>query len=285
MCDSSEALRDATVLIRLMEGLSGQSSLFSADIEASLAQLYLQLVWEGLASRRWSSSELTTIEEQLESLDLLAEYEQGLRAEESGHIAYMETTPRARLAAELARSAAPHAAGQPPPFWSLPLECALRWGPRGWIRQIQVVYAEANQEQIDMIDTAAQRLHWTDPTRRSRSWNHSVDGWASFGTWFGKSTLNRSYAGWYAGQAQTDVNLARMACALERYRQAHGQYPDFLSKLVPSFIEQPPHDLTTGASLHYRTTTDGQFVLYSAGLDARDDAAAGDDWVWRYPAR
>ncbi len=36
--------------------------------------------------------------------------------------------------------------------------------------------------------------------------------------------------------AQTDVNLARVACALERYRLAHGNYPETLDALAPQFI-------------------------------------------------
>ena len=97
--------------------------------------------------------------------------------------------------------------------------------------------------------------------------------------------------------AQSSVDLARVACALERYRLANGQFPDTLDALAPKFIAKLPHDVINGQPLKYRRTDDGQFVLYSVGWNETDDGGTvgltknGDldpnkgDWVWRYPAR
>ena len=62
-----------------------------------------------------------------------------------------------------------------------------------------------------------------------------------------------------------------MAIALERYRLAHGEYPDSLDALAPQFIAKVPHDVIGGQPLHYRRTSDGQFVLYSVGWNETDD--------------
>ena len=98
-------------------------------------------------------------------------------------------------------------------------------------------------------------------------------------------------------RAQTSVDLARLACALERYRLANGQFPETLEALAPKFIEKLPHDLITGQPLKYHRTDDGQFVLYSVGWNQTDDSGqvaltkSGNadmnkgDWVWRYPAK
>ena len=100
----------------------------------------------------------------------------------------------------------------------------------------------------------------------------------------------------FAG-AQSSVDLARTAMALERYRLARGEFPESLNALAPHFIGEIPHDVINGQPLHYRRTKDGQFVLYSVGLNETDDggqvglAKNGDldiragDWVWRYPAK
>jgi len=99
--------------------------------------------------------------------------------------------------------------------------------------------------------------------------------------------------------AQTSVNLARVAIALERYRLGHGEYPDSLNALTPQFMEKIPHDIINGEPLHYRRTNDGQFVLYSVGWNETDDGGgvvfegkktdrvdiSQGDWVWRYPAK
>jgi hypothetical protein len=97
--------------------------------------------------------------------------------------------------------------------------------------------------------------------------------------------------------AQTSVDLARVAIALERYRLAHGGYPESLDALAPQFIAKIPHDIINGQPLHYRPETNGQFVLYSVGWNEADDGGevgrikygtpdiSEGDWVWRYPAK
>src|ERR1035438_5931615 len=71
--------------------------------------------------------------------------------------------------------------------------------------------------------------------------------------------------------AQSSVDLARVAIALERYHLAHGSYPESLDTLTPQFMEKRPHDIINGQPLHYRRTSDGQFVLYSVGWNETDD--------------
>jgi hypothetical protein len=96
---------------------------------------------------------------------------------------------------------------------------------------------------------------------------------------------------------QNSVNLARVAIALERYRLAHGEYPESLAVLSPQFIAKLPHDIINDQPLHYRRTSDGQFVLYSVGWNGTDDGGEvgftkggsmdvnTGDWVWRYPSK
>jgi hypothetical protein len=96
--------------------------------------------------------------------------------------------------------------------------------------------------------------------------------------------------------AQTSADLARLACALERYRLANGQFPETLEPLAPKFIENLPRDVINGQPLKYRRTEGGQFVLYSVGWNQTDDGGKIElrqgnrsvditqgDWVWRYP--
>jgi hypothetical protein len=94
--------------------------------------------------------------------------------------------------------------------------------------------------------------------------------------------------------AQTAVNQAAIACALERYRLAKGQFPDKLDALAPQSISPLPNDLLTGEPYRDRRTDDGRFVLYSVGWDEKDDGGVPGktfydekqgDWVWEYPAK
>ena len=70
---------------------------------------------------------------------------------------------------------------------------------------------------------------------------------------------------------QNAANMARMAIALERYRLAHGGFPESLDALAPQFMEKIPHEIINGQPLHYRRSDDGQFVLYSVGWNETDD--------------
>ena len=93
--------------------------------------------------------------------------------------------------------------------------------------------------------------------------------------------------------------MARVAAALERYRLAHGAFPDSLDALSPQLMDPIPHDVIDGEPLHYRRTADGQFVLYSVGWNETDDGGVvvfkkppskvpeitEGDWVWRYPEK
>jgi hypothetical protein len=97
------------------------------------------------------------------------------------------------------------------------------------------------------------------------------------------------------GQAYLD--LARVACALERFRLVNNHYPETLDALAPRFIATMPRDVVSGQPLHYRCTPDDRFVLYSIGWNLLDDHGTpglrksgsvdetAGDWVWRYPEK
>jgi hypothetical protein len=100
-----------------------------------------------------------------------------------------------------------------------------------------------------------------------------------------------------AATAQVITDQAALACALERYRLANGNFPEKLDPLVPRFISPLPNDVLSGEPYKYRRSDDGQFILYSVGWnESDDDGVPGKtlpvefderqgDWVWRYPAK
>jgi hypothetical protein len=98
-----------------------------------------------------------------------------------------------------------------------------------------------------------------------------------------------------AARAQTAADQAALACALERFRLANGQFPDTLAALTPRFISRAPNDVITGQPYKYRRADDGPFILYSVGWNEKDDGGVPGknslfdskegDWVWSYPAK
>ena len=176
----------------------------------------------------------------------------------------------------------------------------MRWMPSAYFYQNQLAFARMYEQLVlplvDLtnrtVSVAAYRTDEVDVTNMMKHYSpYTVQALMLF------PAVGRSVQKFAIIQAQVD--LARVACALERYRLAHGEYPESPDALAPQFMEKIPHDIIGGGPLHYRRTNDGQFVLYSVGWNETDDGgvvvfAKGStpsldinqgDWVWRYPAK
>ncbi len=98
--------------------------------------------------------------------------------------------------------------------------------------------------------------------------------------------------------AQTTVDEASVACALERHRLANGRYPETLAELVPSFLGAIPADIVSEAPLTLQQEG-SRLILYSVGWNERDDSGTivltkerwpavdftQGDWVWQFPEK
>lgn len=94
-----------------------------------------------------------------------------------------------------------------------------------------------------------------------------------------------------AAEAQAGHELARAALASARYRAAKGGWPARLADLVPDYLPEVPVDPFDGKPLRM-TTADGGTVLYSVGLNGKDEGGreggkddTDDDIVFRLPAK
>ncbi|QIF05267.1 hypothetical protein G5S37_28405 [Roseimicrobium sp. ORNL1] len=102
-----------------------------------------------------------------------------------------------------------------------------------------------------------------------------------------------------AAYAQSFLDRAIVACALERFRLERGAYPDALTELARAGEKPLPLDILSGKPMGYRKTTGGRYVLWAVGFDGKDDnghrPSTGSyrdkptnrqyegDWVWSYP--
>jgi hypothetical protein len=69
------------------------------------------------------------------------------------------------------------------------------------------------------------------------------------------------------------MRSAAVALACERYRLAHGKWPQRLAELVPAFLQEVPTDPYDGQPIRFRRLSDG-VVIYSVGPDGRDNGGA-----------
>lgn len=84
-----------------------------------------------------------------------------------------------------------------------------------------------------------------------------------------------------AASAERDATLVMIA--LERWRDAHGSYPDTLDRLVPDLLDRLPDDLYAASGpLRYRVVDPASddpaaaYLLYSVGADGEDDGGEDD---------
>lgn len=176
--------------------------------------------------------------------------------------------------------------------------------PRGWFYQNELTGARAFYEKrLADVEPLTQRVF---PERTQT--NVALFEKFSFSPYtFAINIFNREASPQTFARTQTSVNLALVACALERYRLTNGHYPETLTALAPEFLEKLPHDIINGEPLKYRLKPDGNFILYSVGWNEQDDGGAypgkeiipargtseffkrynyhpeTGDWVWRYP--
>ena len=67
--------------------------------------------------------------------------------------------------------------------------------------------------------------------------------------------------------------IEKLAIALACYKSENDRFPATLGELSPEFLATIPEDVFSGAPLIYRVD-DGGYVLYSVGINQRDDGDA-----------
>lgn len=170
-----------------------------------------------------------------------------------------------------------------------------RFAPGGWFEQNKVACCRMSFDVLVPIVNLETRI--VSPALAARATNACNELRLTPYNWLTSLLIPAlGNASTKFARAQSFTDKARVAIALERYRLAHGNFPETLDALTPRFMEKIPHDIVGGQPLKYQRTSDGQFILYSVGWNETDDGGkvvlskGGNvdfkqgDWVWRYPA-
>lgn len=284
---SDKALADVLLALRIGESFSTEPLLISQLVRIAVFNLALQPIYEGLAQHRWSDAQLLTLSAELGRPDFLTGYGLAMRGELAFATGAIEFLCRHReMEFSIDRFAKVSATQRN-------LSRVLQ--PDGYFCQNELTFARSNVRWSSSLIDAEQRLVF--PTLASEKYLRKELGrFSPYGKFarlivplFGNTA--RKFA-----SGASNADLARLAVGLERYRLAHGNYPDSLAPLAPQFIAEIPHDIINGQPLHYRREGNGRFILYSVGWNQTDDDGTvvldkkGEsvdkekgDWVWRYP--
>jgi hypothetical protein len=283
---SDKALADVKLVLRLIDSIRTEPFLISHLVRISMLNLSLQPVWEGLADHKWSDAQLVELDRELAKLDFLVDYEFSMRAERVDSMANSEYMRRTRNLFFFSDDN-----GTP----SGVVKVAYHLIPNSVFYQNELVIAREIQDWIlPIVDVAqhnvspeATRLAETNIEQMKIHW--SPNNILACMLCPALVPCAKKYA-----YAQSAVDMARVACALERCRLAQSEYPETLDALTPRFIETFPHDIIVGQPLKYHRTGTGQFALYSVGWNGTDDGGVvfmrkdwndsidldKGDWVW-----
>jgi hypothetical protein len=228
----------------------------------------LQPLWEGLGDHAWTGPQLATFQNELAGFNLLADFTNAVRRVVLAHIETWRAIPD--------KTDGDRAI--PSPDGGYQFERAWELQPRAWWFDCCIQLHHAGQNVLEKVDVAGGRMqsamNWGDlndlPLDQSSSqlllqWVWGVNpGLVSF--------------------AQTSVNQAIVACALERFRLTNGVYPETLDALVPALLPRIPNDAVSGRPIIYQRGEDGSYMLRGVGPNGVDDrkSKTSDDWLWTY---
>ena len=295
---TERAFDDIKLTFRLIESAHTEPTVISQLVRNAMLQIIFQPIWEGLADHRWTEAQLAAFEAELGKLDFLADCQAGLHWERNFAVTMIDYLRGSRNEIKNIMDFSDKSATSDSSF-QFQLWLA-HYAPGGWLERNKIACCRMSLELLTPIvnleTRTASPANAVQATNAGNGIKLSPYNWITRLMIPGLSRSSEKFA-----RAQSSVDLARIACALERYRLAHGGFPESLDPLTPQFIEKIPHDVIGGQPLHYHRTDDGQFVLYSIGWNEKDDGGIvaltkgreteyntdyeNGDWVWRYPAK
>ncbi len=301
----SQALRELTLVHDLCQILehrpTGQpTTLVEAMINVAIAGLYVNTIADGFHLHAWQEPQLAALQEQLKEINLPPQVANAFRRDMAASTHTIEATPASKIA-DLFIIHNTLTRNEGTSIWTRlknPMFLFLKLAPRGWIFQNMVNVARPESKSLAGFDlehrTVSPRIFDEADHNLGKQFSHP----SPFNIWAAIAIPNTTKATQTTARNQTLADEAQIACALERYRLAHGKYPETLDALVPQFIEKLPHDIIGGKPLIYRPTADqpspssgaasGKFLLYSVGWNEMDDGGldGGNDFtkgdcVWK----
>lgn len=286
----ADALADIELLLRLADYARRQPWAIHGTHGLWIVLDGLQPIWEGLRARRWSDADLQTLQTHLRGLDLLRDYPASVRNDAHAMAdmleAFLPATSRSRNVPTA------HRRDRELEGFMMALRTLY---PTGWSLQDQASFHHYYHTVTSLAVDVPNRRVSAIPPQAHLSLARATANPLSPVFVQPKARQMFEDARLMYPAAQAAIDLARVACALERHRLCNGRYPEQLTDLLPRFLDALPHDLHDGQPLRLRTTAD-HVLLYSIGENGTDDLGrtggrrsdqlpnlAEGDWVWALP--
>jgi hypothetical protein len=282
----ADAVRELSLLhnlSRLLQAPPGgrPMTLVAAMMNVAIVGLYVNTIADGFRLHAWEGPQLTALQDQLQEVNLLGPVRSAIQGEAAGVCRILETGGTAQMQRLWFGGSSMNLWQrlQDPRYWFV--SCA----PRGWVYQNMVTMVSTEQNFLTSLDNSHQLVF---PERLESATREFEKNCGRFSPRYYLAAIaipNYVKACWTMARNQTLVNEALLACALERYRLANGQYAANLDALLPGFATNLPHDVIGGQPLHYVLKEKDRYLLYSVGWDGKDDLGrpASKEFIFRAP--
>jgi hypothetical protein len=281
-----EALRDLTLIrdiCRRMLEENKPMTLVSAMINVAISGLYAATIADGMQMHAWREPQLAALEGQLKQINLLAQVKPAIESEGFSACYHLTTlTPFQYLKLIYIDYTDRNKTNT----WKV-MENLIVWRfiPRGWSYQNASTTANLYTNIMASLDPASRTIFPDKMHVFNEQLSAIETHWSPYAFMALPHIPNFVRASMTTARNQTEVNQTLIACALESYHLAHGEYPGTLDTLIPQFVDAIPHDVIGGQPPHYRRNADGTFLLYSIGWSQKDHGGhVGDpnnsDLVW-----
>lgn len=284
------ALADARVLQQVRRAMTDDPTLVSTMIGVAIEGIHSGVFWEGWSRRQWSAEQLAAFQKYFLAQNGVASVYNSVAGGECAGLGALvtELPPREVISTFFYT--------QPKDSWEkrlLPRLGAVV--PHGWFYQNRLAATRFLYEHVlNNLDPATPTVTPARLAEIQIAMEKELTHWTPYNVVLMVSVPSFTRAFQTIACNQSYVQMAGITCALERYRLENGAYPVRLADLAPKFITKVPVDVINGGDYHYRTTDDGQFLLYSVGWNEKDDGGqrvpdskkfAAGDWVWCFPTK
>ncbi len=287
--------RDIQALCALANMHSDDPTLVNAMIRVAIAGIALSSTWEAIYGiTNWTEPDLKRLQTSLEQLDLLKVLEKGITGERNFGLANFESILNEES----------HFSMQGPTATPHPGEVIAETVWRNTVANEDVLfYLRFMQGYVEAARQLRKSQNYREMQRfisaSSTSCEQTLGSWQKYRYVFSMISIpNFMRVPESPVRNETMRRFCMVAIALKRHQLLHGTLSSTLSELTPEFLPAVPIDPMDGQSMRYQLKSDGSYLLYSVGMNGKDEGGdpavdkakkgadiwAGRDAVWPQPA-
>lgn len=243
------AFADLEMALFLADCIKDEPILISQLVRSAILNITMQVVWEGLAKKKWNSEQLDILGKHFASINCFQEYRKGMQGERVIGIHTLE-----KLEGDIDQARELFGEGLPGDDFS------IEWFHKNMIN-LNEFHLTYHSQVFDVEPSILQ----------PNIINEFTDEWE-------ENEKNKDYLlcammmptfGWMSklAQIQAAVDQARLSCLLEIYHLKHHKYPKQLKDLKVLL----PADLMNGKPYVYKPDFKGRYLLYGVGWNQKNE--------------